>query len=243
MFPYQALKKHAPFVSGGTYTVTASVNGQEQPVAVIRSTLGPANGSRGDEQWAFAAGSSASLKFQTPEYGTNPIPVSKFPEHLPWPGTQGSASSGPLNIQYRKLPPSANLAPNLRNGQTDPATLHYVSSAATVQNPAPAAYGGLTTQPVSGATGRRVEVLKSTAGQTVGHVYAEWSSATSSVQIWQLVKNTSFTPTGIASFGPGGPQALPNPGSLSAWYSAAVAELGTGVIAISGTAIRNAMLP
>ena len=237
MFPYQALKKHAPFISGGTYTVT---DGQNNTVAVIRSALG---GTTLTEQWAFASGSAASLTFQTSEYGTNPIAVSTFPDHLPWPGTQGGASSGPLNIQNRKLPPSADLATNLRNGQTDSATVHYVSSAATVQNPAPAAYGGLTTQPVSGATGRRVEVLKSATGKIVGHVYAEWSSATSSVQIWQLVKNTSFTPTGIASFAPGGPQALPNPGSLSAWYSAAVADLGTGLIAISGTANRSSALP
>jgi len=240
MFPYQALKKHAPFVSGGTYTVTASINGQEKTVAVIRSTLG---GTTLTEQWAFASGSAASLTFQTSEYGTNPIAVSKFPEHLPWPGTQGGASSGELKVTAQAAQSQNDLAPNLVGGGTVKTNVRYVSSAATVQNPAPAAYGGLTTQPVSGATGRRVEVLKSTTGQTVGHVYAEWSSATSSVQIWQLVKNTSFTPTGIASFAPGGPQALPNPGSLSAWYSAAVAELGTGLIAISGTAIRNATLP
>jgi hypothetical protein len=244
MFPYQALKKHAPFISGGTYTVT---DGQNNTVAVIRSTLGPANGSRGDEQWAFAAGTAsgvtATLRFSAQEYGPASIDIHAFPDHLPWPGTQGGASSGPLNIQNRKLPPSADLAPNLRNGQTDPATVHYVSSAATVQNPAPAAAGGLTTQPGANVTGRRVEVLKSATGKIVGHVYAEWSSATSSVQIWQLVKNTSFTPTGIASFAPGGPQALPSPGSLSAWYSAAVADLGTGLIAISGTATRFLTLP
>ncbi len=240
MFPYQALKKHAPFISGGTYTVTASVNGQEKTVAVIRSTLG---GTTLTEQWAFASGSAATLTFQTSEYGTNPIAVSAFPDHLPWPGTQGGANSGPLNIQSRKLPPSADLATNLRNGQTDPPTVHYVSSAATVQNPAPPAAGGLTTQPGANVTGRRTEVLKSATGAIVGHVYAEWSSATSSVQIWQLVKNTSFTPTGIASFAPGGPQTLPSPGSLSAWYSAAVTDLGTGLIAISGTATRFLTLP
>ncbi len=244
MFPYQALKKHAPFISGGTYTVTASVNGQEKTVAVIRSTLG-ASGNMGIEQWAFASGSAASLTFQTSEYGTNPIAVSAFPDHLPWPGTQGGANSGVLKVTPQPAQTSTDLKQNLRAGGTTPATVHYVSSAATVQNPAPPAAGGLTTQPGANVTGRRTEVLKSATGAIVGHVYAEWSStpATSSVQIWQLVKNTSFTPTGIASFAPGGPQALPSPGSLSAWYSAAVADLGAGLIAISGTATRFPTLP
>ena len=241
MFPYQALKKHAPFILGGTYTVT---DGQNNTVAVIRSTLGAANGSRGDEQWAFAAGSSASLNFQTPEYGTNPIAVSAVPDHLPWPGTQGGASSGPLNIQNRKLPPSADLAPNLRNGQTDPATVRYVSTNANVQNPAPATLPNPTGN--SGTLSRRTEVLKSAANAIVGHVYAEWSSATSNVTIYQLVKSASFAPNRISSFGPGAPPNLAGALSLSAWYAAAVAQLNvplTGLTLIHGTATRNAMLP
>jgi hypothetical protein len=241
MFPYQALKKHAPFVSGGTYTVT---DGQNNTVAVIRSTLG---GTTLTEQWAFASGSAASLRFQTSEYGTNPIAVSTFPDHLPWPGTQGGASSGPLNIQNRKLPPSADLAPNLRNGQTDPATVRTVSTNANVQNPAPPAAGGLTAQPGANVTGRRTEVLKSATGETVGHVYAEWSSATSPVTIWQLVKASSFVPNGISSFGPGAPSNLAGALSLSAWYAAAKSHLDpnstVSLIAISGTANRSSALP
>ena len=245
MFPYQALKKHAPFILGGTYTVT---DGQNNTVAVIRSTLGPANGSRGDEQWAFAAGTAsgvtATLRFSAQEYGPASIDIHAFPDHLPWPGTQGGASSGPLNIQNRKLPPSADLAPNLRNGQTDPATVRYVSTNANVQNPAPATLPNPTGN--SGTLSRRTEVLKSAANAIVGHVYAEWSSATSNVTIYQLVKSASFAPNGISSFGPGAPPNLAGALSLSAWYAAAVAQLNvplTGLTLIHGTATRNAMLP
>jgi hypothetical protein len=115
-----------------------------------------------------------------------------------------------------------------------------------VQNPAPAT---LPTPPgTPGTIYRRTEVLKSTTGQTVGHVYAEWSSTstTSNVTIYQLVKSASFTPNGISSFGPGAPPNLAGALSLSAWYAAAVAQLNvplTGLTLIHGTATRNAMLP
>ena len=244
MFPYQALKKHSPFILGGTYTVTASVNGQELPVAVIRSTLGPANGSRGDEQWAFAVGSSASLQFQYQEYGANPIAVSKFPDHLPWPGTQGGASSGELKITAQAAQSQNDLVTNLVGGGTVKASVRTVSTPANVQNPAPATLPNPTGTP--GTLSRRTEVLKSTTGQTVGHVYAEWSSATSNVTIYQLVKSASFAPNGISSFSPGAPPNLAGALSLSAWYAAALAQLNvplTGLTLIKGTANRNAMLP
>lgn len=244
MFPYQALKKHAPFVVGGTYTVTASVNGQEKPVAVIRSTLG-ASGNMGIEQWAFAVGSSASLQFQNQEYGANPIAVAKFPEHLPWPDAQIGASVGDLKIYPKTTQSSADLATNLVGGGTIKASVRTISSTANVQNPAPATPPTPTGN--SGTLSRRTEVLKS--GTTVvGHVYAEWSStsATSNVMIWQLVKASSFVPNGICSFGPGAPPNLAGALSLPTWYAAAVAQLNvphTSLTLIHGTATRKPMLP
>lgn len=229
MFPHQALKKLAPFIVGGSYTVQ---NANNQTVAVVRSTYA-AGGSAFTEEWVMAAGTSATLTFPNATYGAQTVTLSAAPDHLPWPLNAQGASAGTL-APSRK---GAASAASLINGFTPAGAVRSVTASAQVQS-APALAPSVTAAEPMAQPARRAETLYDATGAVVGSVYAEWDAALakSPVSLWQLVKTASFTQGTVSRFDPAA-----SPTSLNAWYGATVQALGgtAGLTLISGTAART----
>lgn len=226
MFAHQSLKKHAPFIVGGAYTLQT---GTGSTAAVVRSTYA-AGASSFTEEWVMAAGASATLTFPNASYGSQTVALGAAPDHLPWPVNAQGGSVGALTASRKGGIPAASLT----NGFTAVGAVRTVTTTAQVQA-APAvapAVDALATP------ARRAETLYDAAGTVVGSVYAEWdaSNAKSPVSLWQLVKTTSFTQGAISRFDTAAP-----PTSLSAWYAATLQGLGgsAGVTLVSGTATRT----